>query len=290
MTTIIYSGYDCLIKGEGWQENLDQNQHITFESQPQKLWVYPLSRGRIAFEIDLENTQNAFYRVVKKEDKTLVFLIDGVSAQNVKVFEVTAGENKCKIEVERERVVFSSSTNKKIISLGGQISGGSCGAFYHIAYAKVACKSGEYLLAYNTKTGMAKAFCGERIALTDEGFIVYITPQNYEEGVQEYIVTKAGLKLKKQNFTSPRTPPEHSLPFQFMSAVKLGDWQSAISMLSPALKENLGEGAMKKYFGEVSYIYPLDKVSIFAISNGENVVYTFSIDGGLICDINDNRN
>lgn len=290
MTTIIYSAYDCLVKGEGWQENLDQNQHLSFDDLPQKIWVYPLSRGKIAFEIDLSKHDSAFYRIVKKEDKTLIFLIDGISAQNVKVFDINADGQKCKIEIESERVVFSSADNKKIISLGSQISGGTCGAFYHIAYAKVACKGGEYLLAYNTKTAVAKAFCGERITLTDEGFIVSITPQNYEDATQEYIVTKAGLKLKKQNFSSLGLPPEHSLSFQFMSAIKLGDLQSAHAMLAPSLKENLLEEQLKIYFGEISYIYPLNQTSVFAISGGKNIIYTFSIDGGLICDINDNQN
>ncbi len=290
MTTIIYSAYDCLIKGDNWQENLDQNQNLSLENCPKKLWVYPLSRGKVAFEIDLLNPESVFYRIVKKQEKTLIFLIDGISAQNVKVFEISADGQKCKIEIERERVIFSSTGNKKIISLGGQISGGTCGAFYHIAYAKVGCKGGEYLLAYNTKTAVAKAFCGERIALTEEGFIVTITPQNYEDATQEYVVTKAGLKLKKQNFSSLGSPPQHSIVFQFMSAVKLGDLQSAFSMLSHTLKEDLSEGQLKEYFGEITYLYPLDQTTIFAISNGKNVIYTFSISNGLICEINDNQN
>ncbi len=288
MTTIIYTAYDCVIKCDGLQEELEQNQHLTLDATPKHIAIYPIGKGRVSFEIDFENEASPFYRIVTKEDKTLIFLVEGIVAQNVKIFEVSADGANCKIEVEKNRVTILCGENKKIISLSGQIEGAKCGNFYHIVFAKLSCVGREYLIAYNTKNFMAKAFCGQKITLTDEGFIINNTPQNYEDAKVEYVVTKAGLKVKKQDFSLLGVPPKHSIPFQFISSVKLGDFPNALSMLSPNLKENLSENSLKEYFGHLSYIFPLDERTVFAISGGKNIIYSFTISNGLISEINDN--
>ncbi len=288
MTTIIYTAYDCIIKGDGWQEELEKNQNLTLDTTPKHLAIYPIGRGRVSFEIDLANQASPFYRIVIKEDKTLIFLVEGIVAQNVKIYHVSADGAKCQIEVEKNRTTFVCGENKKILCLSGQIDGAKCGNFYHIVYAKLSCVGQEYLIAYNTKNFIAKAFSGQKITLTDEGFIINNTHQNYEDAKVEYVVTKAGLKVKKRDFSLLGTPPKHSVACQFLSSIKLGDLPNALSMLSPRLKENLNENSLKEYFGQISYIFPLDERTVFAISDGKNIIYTFTLSNGFIEEINDN--
>lgn len=292
MKLIIYTSFDCLLKTNASQETLETNQHITFDEIPTSLSVYPLGKnGRIAFNIDFEKPNSNFYRIIEKDDKTILFLIDGVFAENVRVYDIDCVNKKCLIEVGKNKVSFQCGINKKNIRLPYENLNSKCGHFFHIAYLYTKNENNETLIAYNTNNNNAKVFKGDKIELMDDGFSVLSSFDGYSSIKSLYIVTKEGLKLKQNDFKTLNTPfPQETIFYRFLSAIKLGDIETAREFLSLELKESLTNEEIKRYFGNISYIFPIDMHSCFSISNGKSVIYHCTLQNGQISDITDNNN
>ncbi len=288
MKKIIYTSFPCLIESDEKQEHLSQNEHLIIEDEPVSIKVFPENKDISPFEIDIENP-SPLYRIIKKEDKLLIFLIDGIFAENVICHNFNYDGIKSSIEISKRKVVFCGKKDKKIINMPYQAKNVKVGAFLFINYVKYDEDNGQTLIAYNPKKNTAKVFTGEQIELDKDGFTVHKTCFNYKKIEENYYVDKDGLKVRKKDFVTIESSasPIETIPYKFMTAIKLGDFNNSIKMLSTSLSQKLDENVLKKYFGEVSYFYMLDPNTCFAISNNRNVIYEFSLLNDKISDIND---
>ena len=103
------------------------------------------------------------------------------------------------------------------------------------------------------------------------------------------MIDKDGLKSKSKVFSQKDNPGFDMISYKFMNAIKVKDYQGAYEMLGENLQKVLSPSAIKKYFGEISYLYPIDKQTCFALSNGENVIYDFVIENDKISEVNDSQ-
>ena len=87
MKIIIYSPYDCLIRVGENESFLDQNEHLIIEESEREISVFPTNKNsHYSFLIDVNNFSSPFYAIVKQNDNLLVFLMDGLIAENVDIF------------------------------------------------------------------------------------------------------------------------------------------------------------------------------------------------------------
>lgn len=289
MKTIIYTSFPCLVSCDDKEEQLNENEHLILDNTPQKLWIYPTGRGRYAFEVNIKNTNNPFYRIVERENKLLIFLLSGLYAENVNCFKYNYNGKNSEIEVSSNKIIFKGLNNKKILHLKGNIENIKCGNFMFINYCSFSYPDGQKeLIAYNTKNGNAKIFEGEDVVIDNDGFSVTSSLYGYEKITESYYVDKEGLKVKSKNFISSQAiSPSQTLPYKFMNAIKCGDYDGANNMLSTDLSSSLSEETLKDYFGRISYFYMLSPDSCFAISDDKNVVYEFTIKNNKISEISD---
>lgn len=289
MKIILYSSFDCLVKVDDLQETINQNQHLQLDTLPKNIYVYPIGKGlRVAFNVDLSNKNSPFYRIIEKDDKVLVFFLDGILSQNAKVFNFSYDNNNCQIEVSKRSVRFSCKDKAKTLSLPDNILNSQCGNFYHIAYAKLDTDESQYFIAHNIKNNHSRVFKGQEITLSDDGFSILSFPHGYEKAEESFAITPNGLKKQSQNFIPTPTPTtEQTLAYKFMSSIKIGDYQTAHLMLSPSLAKTITPIALKEYFGNISYLFPLTKTTCFAISNNQSKLYSFTFLTNQITDISD---
>lgn len=287
MELTIYTSFDCLIKGEGVEEFLSENENLYFHSPPPNLVVYPAKRfRRPSFQIDLKKIDSRFYKIIEKDNRLLVFLIDGIFALNYLVEKITCEGKLCQVEVGKNDVSFLCENNKKVLNIASEILSSSCGQFFHIAYAKLVSADCEYLIAYNTRTSQAKIIKGQSIDINDEGFTVKYSSFGYKEVCETFLATKDGLKIKERTFSAhSATFSPRILCWRFMDAIKKADFSSAYSMLSPALKEKISVSSIKEFFGNVSFFSPINETSFFALSHGKSQIYSFSLTDNLIDEI-----
>ena len=288
---IVYTPYACLLKCANQELELDENEHAIIEDSIDKIDVYPVGKTKkYSFLIDLKEKNNKFYSIIEKDDKILIFLLDGLLSENVDIYHLSCSNKKCDIELAQNSVTFISDNHKKQIFLNELPLVFKCGNFLHICYALLTYYEYQILIAYNIKTSVAKHFRGDKISLTDSGFIVQ-SRQNgcYEKIEQEYYVDQNGLKNKSKSSVLS-TLPKELVPYQFMQSVKDGDTKHVKEFLSDNLKEQVSVGKIQNYFGKISYFYMIDNKTCFALSNGENVLYEFSVINGKIDEIIDSKN
>ena len=143
MKTIIYTSFPCVIKVDGQQEELNQNENLLIE-EFDKILVYPLEKGRISFEIDFAKQDNNFYRVIERGNKRLVFLLDGLYAENAEIGEFEYKGLKSKVEIYPQKVVFFNQNSKKIIHLSANYSSFKYGNKKYIDYCFEPCLFGRF--------------------------------------------------------------------------------------------------------------------------------------------------
>ena len=289
MKTILYTPYDCLLKINDKDWFLNKNESFVFEDA-RKISVFPTQKsGRYSFNVDLSSISNTiYYSAVQKENEVLIFLLDGIISENVDIFSFANSGAKSSVEIGKENIIFKTQKHTKNITLPRNIKDIKCGNIFDIDYACFSDNLSKYIILYNTKTNKTKLFQGDEIELKEYGFVV--TNQSnkfYKKIVEEYVVDKDGLKSKSKVF-SKNENNHSSIAFKFMSAIKVKDWEGAHSLLCDNLKSSLSADALKIYFKDIGYIFSIDNQTIFALSNGENVIYNFSIENDKIAEINDN--
>ena len=288
MKTTIYTSFSCIIKLDGKEEKLSPNQHIQLEEEFENIVVYPLKKNCYSFVIDFEKA-SPLYRVIKKEDKTLIFLLDGLLVENVVCKDFNFEGIKSRVEVSQSQIEFVGNQEKKVIYLTRPIRDVKIGAFLFIDYVYFCEDDQQTLIAYNPKTNAAKIFSGNQISIEKEGFCVQKSNFEYKNIKEEYYVDKSGLKEKNRLFDILGEPTSSQLlPYKFISAIKYEDFSGAIDFLSDKLKKHLTSQNLKEYFGHVSYFFMLDPNTCFAISDNKNVLYDFLCDEDKIIEISDN--
>ncbi len=290
-SVVIYTPYECLIKNDNSQQTLDINQHITLENYS-SIYVYPIGKTkRYSFVIDVNDKNNQFYSIVEKNDKYLIFLIDGLYSQNVDIYSFQFNNEKSFTEVSSQSIKFKTKSHIKKIYLPFSFKKIKCGNFYFINYVLLENNNFNILIAYNTKSNVAKQFHGEKIEVYDKGFKV-INSQNFYDSIEkEYYVDSEGLKLKNKAFVlSDQNYPCELLPYQFMYALKNDDDNIIKNLLSESITSKLSLEDIKNYFGSIDYFYMIDYKTCFALSNKGKIIYEFCVENSKIVEINDNTN
>ncbi len=291
-TIVIYSPYKCLIKCGQQEIEIDENEHALIDNLQEKIYIYPLGKTkRYSFIIDINDKNSQFYSIIEKENKVLIFLLDGLLSENIDIYNVKYNNIDTQVEVSQNKISFSSKKHKKNIFLFEKPSKVKIGNFHHIIFALLKFNEKDVLIAYNCQDYNARQFSGDKINLTKNGFnILTKNSGNYLKIEQEYYVDTQGLKNKEKSFTlSEQSLPEELIPYQFMSSIKNGDDYQIENLLSEELKKQITLENIKKYFGKISYFYMIDSTNCFAISNGENIIYEFFIKNGKITEIVDNK-
>ena len=223
MKTIIYTSFPCLIKFKDQQETLTKNENLVIEEDFDKLEIYPTEKGRIAFEVDAFEHENTFYRIIERSGKRLVFLLDGLYAENAEVCEFEYNGIKSKIEVYQQKVIFSGRDNKKIIHLTQKYKTYKYGNIKHIDYCILNNFNGENtLLAYNIKKNTAKVFHAKEINEENDGFLLTTSAFGYSSITQQLYIDDEGLKIQKKDFVqaSNLSSPEETIAYQFLNCIK----------------------------------------------------------------------
>lgn len=286
MKTIIYTSFPCLVKFGENKEHLSINEHLVLEDISMPIYVYPNGRDKFSFEIG--SSSSPFYRMIEKDGKRLIFLLDGFSAENTSIYTVKYEGESTKIEVGQNQIVFYGLSHKKSITPPRAISNISVGHFYHINYIKFDDVDKKNIICYNTRNNSAKMFSARDIVIEDNGFSLVDENENYSNSTHKYIVDRDGLKIKEENFARKNDfTPNELIPYKFMCAIKCGDYLGAGDMLSHELKTQLDSKALKVFFGDVSYFYMIDPYTCFAISDNKNIIYTFLMENDKIKDIQD---
>lgn len=287
MKTIIYTSFPCLVKLGDIQETISQNENLVIEEDFDTLIIYPTEKGRISFEININEHESSFYRIIERGGKRLVFLLDGLYAENAEVYTLNYNGTKSKIEVYKEKVIFSGKDGKKIIHLNQKYSSYKYGNIKFIDYCLLSNVSGDNtLLAYNAQKNTAKVFSASEITQENDGFIINNSDFGYQSINQQLYIDEEGLKIRKKDFVSASMlSPEETIAYQFLNSIKYGDYSRSMSMLSQDLQNRIDAAALKEYFGNISYFYMLDPTSAYAISNDKNVIFEFSIKDRKICEI-----
>ena len=291
-SVIVYTPYDCIIKVGDEQTELSQNEHLLLDDRLDTITVYPVGRTeRYAFTVDFFAPNSTFYRIVEKDDKLLVFLLDGILCESCEVHKFQYKGKEFSVEIGKDSIFFASESRKSQICLVGKPQNVNYGHFLHIAYALFSQNDEDVILLYNIYNGKMRKCIGDKITLTQNGFIVNNHNRDGFENIeQEYTVDNDGLKCLRQEALSSETPlPEDLTAFQFMSAVKNKNYSLAHSMLHSDLQEKISAKALQTYFGDITYNYMLDDSTCFALSGGQNVIYEFIVQNGQIMEITDNK-
>lgn len=289
---VLYSPYKCIIKNDKQSVYIDQNSHLVIDN-PVSVCVYPTGKTKkYAFSIDLDHLDSEFYRVVKKDNKTLVFLLDGLLSENIEIFEFEYENIKSSIEIAKTKIVFVGEKSKKVINLPNQIKSFQCGQFYHIDYILFENHDGDLsIILYNIKNNKAKILNGDEIQILDNGIMVKRFGKGlYSDITEEYIIDRDGLKTGSKTFSlSSQAQNQELCVYNFMTALKNGDTSFAYSFLTQSLKDKISPDTLKTFFGNLSYFYLIDPTTVFAISDGQNKIYNFTLKGKQISDISDNE-
>ena len=288
---ILYSPYSCLVRCKNHEIEIDESEHAIIDDYDDRLDIYPTGKTkRYSFYLDLKEKDGKFYSIIEKNDKILVFLLDGYLSENVDIFNYKYNNIESSVEVSQSSLSFASKNHKKTIILSSSPQKVKCGNFYHIDYALLTYPNYQILFAYNAKTNQARQFSGEEITLSKNGFIVKSSQGGYSSVQEEYYVDSEGLKSKAKSFSlSNQALPDELIPYQLMTAIKNGDREQIESLLSDNLKAKLSIDNVIAYFGKVSYFYMIDARTAFAISNNDNILYEFTLSNGKITEIMDNK-
>lgn len=287
---VLYSPYECLIKSNNNEMMMNENEHITLVATD-LIYVYPVGRTKkYSFVIDINDKDNQFYSVIEKDDKYLVFLVDGLLSQNSEIFNFKYNNLESFIEVSSHAVTFKTKNNKKKIYIYQKPNTVKCGNFSFIDYVLLELNKSNLLVAYNVKNNNAKQFSGEKIEIKTNGFKIYSSKNIYDNIEEEYYIDNEGLKLKDKSFVmAEQKYPDELIPYQFMCAVKNGDTNLMNNLLDENIKEKLSIDDVKSYFGNIEYFYMIDCRTCFALSDRQNVIYEFYVKNHKINEISDNK-
>ena len=110
---VIYSPYPCLVKAGDKEMTINENEHLNLDAI-MPIYVYPTGKTkRYSFMIDFNILNSQFYSIIEKDDRVLVFLIDGLLSQNVDIFSFRYNNIDSEIEVSSHEITFKTKENKQ---------------------------------------------------------------------------------------------------------------------------------------------------------------------------------
>lgn len=275
MKTTILTPYDCLIKTENQEFFLARNDRCSLE-EIGTIYVYPTA-DKMSFVI--KEQYSPFYCTVEKENIRYIFLLDGVSVQNVEIHNASFVGGTGKIEKHPDKIIFCCKDHKKIIPLFCRFDEIIIDSSFHIGYVFLSSAKSNYLVFFNFKNGRCKVFEGEKINYSPPNFEIVCKDKNIS-----LTISKEGLKQKgKQNVAILENPLFPYLPF--VQGLKEENYSFCHSLLSENLQETQTENNIKAFFGHVEQFFPLSHNQVFILSENKGEIYSFSYANGKICDI-----
>ena len=288
---VIYTPYECVIKYKDKEEYLNDEQHLIIDKfNDEFIYIYPIGKSsNYSFKINLDKGSTNFYSIIKKDDKILIFLLDGILAENIDNFNYKYKDTESSIQVSSNSILFVTEKKRKLITFPYKIQKFTCGSLYYIDYVLIQKDDNEQLIAYNVLNNKSKIFKGKKIKILKNEFTILKNSDLYEEVIEEYKIDEEGLKIKNKSFSlTNRKLSENLTAFYFMNAIQNNDYTNAYTSISEDLKKNISEIELKNYFGDISYFYFIDQKTCFAISNNNNKIYEFIIKDNKINEILDN--
>lgn len=280
MKTIIYSPYECLIKTHNEEHLIEKNKSLLLNETPNNIFVYPTGETKV-LPFVITDKSSPYYSIINKNGQLLIFLINGFYCQTIEKHHFSYNGISSEIEVSTKKITFSNKTTKKEIALPSPALNIICKNAFHINYVIFDCNDKTQLILFNSMNGKVRLYEGDTIE-QDKNIITV----NSDGKKVVLSIDKEGLKEKEKSghkiLSNPLFPA-----LNFMNYLKDGDFASARKLLSPALQESQSQQSLYEYFGDVSYIFPIDYRTIFSLTNKGGKIFFFEIENGKIADIND---
>lgn len=273
----IYSPFDCLVVSLERQLFLSANEHLVLDDE-KEIFVYPINKTPCySFTLN-PNKSSPFYKSITQEDKTMIFLLDGLLSNTLNIYSFKINGKTCDIKTGSEKVIFCYDNTEREVALSHQVKTFETNCVGHIAYA--ICHSEDYqtLIAFNLRNKNIKTLSGKRISILNN-----IIKIENDFAINEYCLDNDGLSVQSVKSLSHPLVAGTNL----FSCLKFGDYVSAYAMLSPSLQKNLSQADFKDFFGKISYFFPLSQTQIFALSNSQPKLYTITFSDDKIVEIED---
>lgn len=288
---ILYTSYDCLVKNKNEEQFLERNLHLIIDSPSSFIFIYPVNKtANYSFSIDTQHLENSiFYRFVIHNDTILIFLLDGLIAENTKIYNLNYNNMKSDIFISKETITFSTKEYKKQIYIPYKILDFQCKNIKHIDLVLLNTERQKIILAYNIRNNNIKIFKGNEISFTTNGFSIFSQTNLYKEIKETFIIDNDGLKIKEKTYTlSSSVKNPGLLIYNFMSLIKENNIIEAYNLLGETLKEKISTKELESFFKNITYFYTIDSQTCFAVKDNENILYSFKVVDNQIIDITDN--
>lgn len=289
---IVRSEYDCLVKSSSGEELLDQNSQIVFD-KPEKILIYPLknSKNCFPFTIDFDGKHSSsLYRHFSLDDFDL-FYISALPYIKKEIIETITTNNKtCKIYISEQEISFETDKIKKSFELQISFDTYSIDTSTNLILLKLSGKE-EYLWVFNIETTDLRVLSGSKIEkINSEIFVSKTINSICKHDLYEVYELKDGNLIKnseklKSNFLENSIKNPNVIPYAFLEAVKLNDFDLARSYLTDSLSKSATNEHLKSYFKNIQKILPLKETLLGTISSEGFYVYTFVIKNGRIEEI-----
>lgn len=266
----LFSQYDCLLKLNGQEITLEENENLTIE-QPCSVLVYPVGKAKaFSFAIDLNKlSDSAFYKFKKIEDQTYIFLIEFFRRQSQDVYNYSLSGKPCQVFVGTDKICFLSETQKIDLAIPFQFEKYTCKKIQSLILVMLETSQEKHLVVFNPKNNKIKLFNGQ-IELEEQGFS--ISKQYFD---CQYKIDNSG--LKNTGYKNSKKIPSSLLPYQFMEAVKNQVFSLAHHLLSANLQETISIASLKQYLPDVQYFKFIDQNHCFAICSSKCHSISFSL-------------
>lgn len=289
------TAYPCLIVSG--QQSILLNPEETLELQDEnKLLVYPVGNARqsIAFTVELDHlVKSCFYTFhTLRENEMLIFFPSGQHCENYILKTLSVAGKDCNFEIGQQSIILICNSWKKVIHLQENFVSYKLGKAEHIAYILLQNENNQIMYALNTKNGNIKVFTGSDIQINQNTFRVFSQKKSVagQELQQDYEVTAEGIRpitgdIQYQAMTPRLVRCDPVIPYAFLEAMQLRDFELARAYLSAPLRQNIDIPHLKSYFGQISQFYHLEKDAYYVLAKEKSQAYRFCVTDGKISEI-----
>ena len=283
---IFYSPYDALVKYGEKEAFLKEGQSLSIFPLS-KVFIFPVGKfGKISFSLDINNLkENQFFHFTQKDNKILVFLLDGTLVEDGQIFKVVSKGKTIEVEIKSHSVRFFDGQKFKTLHFDQKVKSAKCESKNEFVLCQCFCQDTQTLLIFNPTDFGIKIFKASNISLTSNGFKLEENQNCFFKTLEkEYIYEGNNVKLLslscQENLISQRL-----LPYKFMVFLKEKNFDLASGILSEDLKKSITSDGLKQIFEKLTYFYFLSDSSCYALIDGQNKILSFMISNSCICDI-----
>ncbi len=290
----LLSNYDCLVIENNKEIFLAKGQILEFDSA-ENLSIYPTSsnKNNIPFKLNLSNNSDSDRYIVAENNNIRTFyLLQGFICENFIISTLEIANDICKFEIGETSLSLTYKHYKKNIQLPGEFSSFKTGILSNCCYCLLTSQKKETLIIFNTKTGKTDLLIGDEINITNNNILVRKNFENIAKHTQEseYVVTTDELTLKSQNISYQNGRPiisttAQTIPYAFLEAVQVEDYELAFSYLDLSMKRQIDKNHLKEYFGSIKTFFALDTITYAVKNQTEKNIYKFTLTENKISEI-----